>query len=186
MPPDAAPWFPGVKRAFADGFGIRTILLHPGSRGSVSLRSADPRDPVRIHFNFLSDPADLPVLRTGFRIGRAIAYAKPLDPYREAEIVPGEAVATDAEIDHHIRSTAQISSHPVGTCGMGRVLDHDLRVKGIEGLRVCDASAFPDLPSSHINADVIMLAEKAADMIMRPDVSAAYAVDRAIPTAKAG
>jgi choline dehydrogenase-like flavoprotein len=168
-PPHAALWFPGLKGPYLDGYGIRPTLLHPDSRGEILLRSADPRAPVRIVGNFLSAPADLPTLREGFKRARDTAYQKPLDPFRGKEVTPGPDVKTDADIDAFIRRTAITAHHPAGTCAMGigpdAVLDPQLRVRGVERLRVVDASAMPDMVSAHINACVIMMAEKAADMI---------------------
>jgi choline dehydrogenase-like flavoprotein len=161
-------WFPLVKPAYRDGFGIRPTLLHPDSRGEVRLRSADPRDPPRIVGNFLSAPNDLPRLREGFRLARDVARQKALDPFRGVETAPGAAVQSDDEVDAWIRRTAITAHHPAGTCAMGigdAVLDPELRVRGIERLRVVDASAMPDLVSAHINACVLMMAEKAADLI---------------------
>jgi 4-pyridoxate dehydrogenase len=169
LPPHAHLWFPGVKKGYVDGYGIRPTLLHPDSRGEILLRSADPRAPMRIIYNFFSAPNDLPTLREGFKRARNVAYQKPLDPYRGTETAPGEQVKTDAEIDAFIRKTAITAHHPCGTCAMGMgpesVLDPELKVRGVEGLRVVDASAMPDIVSAHINACVLMLAEKASDMI---------------------
>jgi choline dehydrogenase-like flavoprotein len=162
-------WFPLVRPAFQDGFGIRPTLLHPDSRGEILLRSADPREPPRICYNFFSAPDDLPRLRAGFRIARDLAHRAALDPYRGPETNPGEGVKTEAEIDAWLRATVITAHHPAGTCPMGTmpgtVLDPQLRVHGVAGLRVVDASAMPDLVSAHINACVLMMAEKAADMI---------------------
>ncbi len=172
-------WFPGVVKPYDDAFGIRPALLHPESRGDVTLRSADPRDPVRIRFNFLSAPNDLALLREGIRIGRRIARQKPLDPFRGAEIAPGESAQADAEIDAYIRKNVLTVSHPACTCPMGigpaAVLDPDLRVRGVERLRVVDASAMPDLVSAHINACVLMMAERASDLIRQRQVLSAAA-----------
>ncbi|HVY56978.1 MAG TPA: GMC family oxidoreductase N-terminal domain-containing protein [Xanthobacteraceae bacterium] len=168
-PTNARLWFPLIKPAYTDGYGIRPTLLHPESRGEVLLRSADPRDPVRIHYRFLTAPNDLPTLREGFRRARDVAYQKPLDPFRGKELTPGPAVKTDAEIDDFIRRTAITAHHPAGTCQMGTaencVLDPDMRVRGVQNLRVVDASAMPDMVSAHINACVLMMAEKASDLI---------------------
>jgi choline dehydrogenase-like flavoprotein len=174
-PPYAHMWFPGVRLAYADAFGIRPVLLHPDSRGDVTLRSANPRDPVRIHFNFLSAPSDVALLRHGLRLGRELARQKPLDPYRGVELAPGENIKSDAEIDSYIRNALITVSHPSCTCPMGMgpeaVVDPEMRVIGMERLRVVDASAMPDLVSAHINACVLMMAEKAADIIRgRPPV----------------
>jgi 4-pyridoxate dehydrogenase len=162
-------WFPLIRPAFRDGFGIRPTLLHPDSRGEILLRSADPRDPPRICYNFFSAPDDLPRLRAGFRIARDLAHRGALDAFRGAETNPGDQVRSDAEIDAWLRATVITAHHPAGTCAMGTlpgtVLDPQLRVHGIAGLRVVDASAMPDLVSAHINACVLMMAEKAADLI---------------------
>jgi 4-pyridoxate dehydrogenase len=162
-------WFPLLRPAFQDGFGIRPTLLHPDSRGEILLRSADPRDPPRICYNFFSAPDDLPRLRQGFKLARVVAYQRALEPYRGAEIGPGVKVQSDAEIDAWLRRTVITAHHPAGTCPMGTtpdtVLDPETRVHGVEALRVVDAAAMPDLVSAHINACVLMLAEKAADHI---------------------
>jgi 4-pyridoxate dehydrogenase len=158
-------WFPGIKPPFLDGFGIRPCLLHPYSRGDVRLRSADPRAPVRIFYNFLSDPRDLPRLRDGVRRARDVTFQTPMDRFRGEELSPGLQVRTDDEIDAWLRKVLLTAHHPAGTCAIGPVVDPELRVHGIEGLRVVDASAMPDLVSAHINACVLMMAEKASDMI---------------------
>jgi 4-pyridoxate dehydrogenase len=169
-PSHAGLWFPGIRPAYLDGYGIRPTLLHPDSRGEILLRSADPREPMRIHFNFFTAPNDLPTLRNGFKLAREIGYQKPLDRFRGEEKSPGPDVKTDGQIDAFIKRTAITAHHPCGTCAMGSgpdaVLDHQLKVKGIEGLRVVDASAMPDLVSAHINACVLMMADKASDMIL--------------------
>jgi 4-pyridoxate dehydrogenase len=169
LPTHAHLWFPIIKKGYLDGYGIRPTLLHPDSRGEILLRSSDPHAPMRIIYNFFSAPNDLPTLREGFKHARDVAYQKPLEPYRGIETTPGEKVKTDAEIDGYIRKTAITAHHPCGTCAMGMgpdsVLDPELKVRGIEGLRVVDASAMPDIVSAHINACVLMLAEKASDMI---------------------
>jgi 4-pyridoxate dehydrogenase len=178
-PIGAQPHFPGLLKAYTDSFGIDPVILHPQSRGTVRLQSTDPLAPVRIHYNYLSDPADIAKFRLGFRLARAIGNQSVLDAYRDVEITPGPDVTSDADIDAHLRRTATTVSHPVSTARMGSdencVLDPDLRVRGIEGLRVVDASAFPDLVSAHTNAAVIMLAEKASDMIRGRTLAASAA-----------
>ncbi len=160
-------WFPLVRSAFVDGFGIRPTLLHPDSRGELLLGSADPLAPPRIVYRFFTAPNDLPTLREGFKRAREVAFQKAMDPYRDEEINPGLAVKTDVEIDSWLKKVVITAHHPASTCAIGRdgVLDSDLKVHGIEGLRVCDASAMPDLVSAHINACVLMMAEKGADLI---------------------
>ena len=170
-PADTHLWFPGIRPAYVDGYGIRPTLLHPDSRGEILLRSSDPREAPRIAYNFFSAPNDLPRLREGFKRAREVAYQAPMDAYRGRETSPGDAVKTDAEIDAFIRRTAITAHHPCGTCAMGTtpdtVTDPELRVRGVEHLRVVDASVMPDLVSAHINACVLMIAEKASDMIRK-------------------
>jgi len=160
-------WLPFVRPAYVDGFGIRPTLLHPDSRGEVLLGSADPFAPPRIVYRFFTAPNDLPTLREGFKRAREVALQKPMDAYRDAEINPGPSVKTDTDIDAWLKSVVITAHHPAGTCAIGQdgVLDPDLKVHGIAGLRVCDASAMPDLVSAHINACVLMMAEKGADLI---------------------
>ncbi|OGA19785.1 MAG: hypothetical protein A3H32_08750 [Betaproteobacteria bacterium RIFCSPLOWO2_02_FULL_63_19] len=169
VPPQTRLWLPFVRPAYQDAYSIRPTLLHPVSRGRVRLRSADPRAPMRISFNFLSAPQDLPRLREGFRRARDVGEQAAMEPYRGAEAVPGANVTSDADIDAFIRRAALTAHHPAGTCRMGSdcgaVLDPRLRVRGIERLRVVDASAMPDLVSAHINACVLMMAERASDII---------------------
>jgi 4-pyridoxate dehydrogenase len=177
-PLDAALWFPGWKKRYADGYGIRPCLLHPDSRGEVLLRSADPNDKVKIVTNFLTAPNDLPTLRQGVRIAREVAAQPPLAPFRGAETSPGPKIQSDAEIDNWIRNVAATANHPASTCmmgtGPGAVVDPQFRVHGVDGLRVVDASAMPDLVSAHINACVLMMAEKASDLIRgKPALAAA-------------
>jgi len=168
-PSSAGPWFPGVKRAWIDAFMCRAILLRPASRGRILLRSANPEVRVRILPNFLSAEPDLPVLRDGLREVRKVAAQAPLDAFRGREIAPGDAVQTDAEMDAFIRSTPATAHHPCGTCRMGAdedaVVDGRLKLRGVESLRIADASVMPDLVGGNINAAVILIAEKAADMI---------------------
>ncbi len=168
-PPEAGPWFPVVRPPYQDGYYIGGVMLHPESRGEVRLASADPAAPARINFRFLSAENDVRTLRTAFRMARETGYQTPLDGYRGREVSPTPDVRTDAEIDAWIRANARTVSHPCGTTPMGRderaVLDPQLRVRGIDGLRVVDASAMPDLVSAHINACVLMMAERAADLI---------------------
>jgi 4-pyridoxate dehydrogenase len=169
LPAGAHLWFPGLRKPYLDGFGIRPTLLHPDSRGEILLHSADPLAPMRIVYNFFSAPGDLPVLREGVKRARDVAYRGPMDAFRGEELAPGPKVKTDAEIDAWIRKVSITAHHPCGTCQMGigpdAVVDPQLRVRGIEALRVVDASAMPVLVSAHINACVIMMAEKASDMI---------------------
>ena len=169
-PTRAHPWFPGVRPAYEDSFGVRPVMLHPESRGVVRLRSADPTAPVRIIQNFLAAEHDVRTIREGVKLARDVAGRKGLDPFRARETAPGPDCRTDAEIDAFVRRTAITAHHPCATCAMGTgeaaVLDPSLRVRGVQGLRVVDASAMPDLVSGNINACVLMIAEKAADLIL--------------------
>jgi 4-pyridoxate dehydrogenase len=166
---DARPWFPGWQQPPPAVCGIRAVLLHPKSHGTVSLRSPDPLAPVRIQFNFLSDPADLPALIRGCHFALDIARQPSLDRFRGPSLAPGSAAASDTDLAAWIRSTAVTVNHPSGTCKMGNgpdaVVNPDLTVRGIDKLRVVDASVFPDMLSAHINAATMMLAERASDLI---------------------
>ena len=169
-PPSAGLWFPGVKPAYDDGFGIRPCLLHPESRGEVLLSSADPMKAPRSRYNFLSEPGDLAKLVRGFEIGRDIGSRQALGAFRGVEINPGAGVVSRKDVEDWLRRTLTTADHPACTAKMGVgedcVVDPELKVRGIDGLRVVDASAMPDMPSAHLNAIVMMMAEKASDMIL--------------------
>ncbi|HEY1747985.1 MAG TPA: GMC family oxidoreductase N-terminal domain-containing protein [Xanthobacteraceae bacterium] len=171
IPLGAGPYLPPFKPAFADGFGCRAILLRPKSRGEIRLSSSDPRTPPRIYQNFFTSADDLATLRAGIKLTREIGRQKSLKPFVEAEIAPGPNKTSDADIDTHIFATALTAHHPLGTCKMGgasdplAVVDADLRVHGVDGLRVIDASVMPDLVGGMINAPVIMIAERGADLV---------------------
>jgi choline dehydrogenase-like flavoprotein len=169
-PSNAGPWFPGIRSAWRDAFICRPILLRPKSRGTIRLRSADPDDRPRIQQNFLSDERDLPVLRSGLKLLREVAAQPALKPFCGREIGPGERLKSDAELDAYIRANGATAHHPCGTCRMGSdgdaVVDASLQVNGVQGLRIADASVMPDLVGGNINAAVIMIAEKAADLIL--------------------
>jgi choline dehydrogenase-like flavoprotein len=167
--PGAHLWFPGIKRKFDDAIGMRPVLLHPESTGTVRLASADPKAKARMSLDALRTDNDIRTLREGFRRARDVMLQSPLDAYRGRELDPGPDVASDDEIDRYIRATAITAHHPSCSCPMGvgekAVLDPELKVRGVENLRVVDASAMPDLVSGNINACVLMMAEKASDMI---------------------
>jgi choline dehydrogenase-like flavoprotein len=169
-PPDARPWFPVIRPAYVDGFGVRPCVLRPKSRGRIRLRSADPRAHVRIFQNFFADPDDLGILREGCKRARDVVNQKAIDLYRGVELAPGPNAKSDGDIEAWIRKTVNTSSHPSCSCAMGTgdqaVLDPELRVRGLDGLRVVDASAMPDVISGNLNACVLMMAEKASDMIL--------------------
>ncbi|MEQ8701387.1 MAG: choline dehydrogenase [Bauldia litoralis] len=165
----AWPYLSPFKKPFTDGFATRIVAIQPESRGHISLTSADPMEAPRIHQNFLSSPKDWESLRYGFRVARTLAAQPAMQPFVAAEFFPGPDCQSDEAIDAHIRNTSITVHHPAGTCRMGAdaasVVDPSLRVRGVDGLRVVDASVMPDLPCGNINAAVIMIAEKAADLI---------------------
>ena len=150
-------------------FGFGPTVVTPGSRGSISLKSANPLEPPAIRANYLSIPADMRVIVEGVKLSRQLAHAKSFEVYRGGELHPGSSVQSDEEIAEFVRAEAETLYHPVGTCKMGNdsmaVVDASLRVHGIDGLRVADASVMPRIPSGNTNAPTIMIAEKAADLI---------------------
>ena len=168
-PADSYPWFPIFKPAWKDGFGCRAVLLHPESRGSMELTSSIPTTLMKLKQNFLATENDRRVLREGFKICRELSGQSALDKFRAEEFLPGINVKTDDEIDAHIRATGISVHHPCGTCRMGSdndsVVDDVLQVRGVEKLRIVDASVMPDIISGNIHAPVLMIAERAADFI---------------------
>jgi choline dehydrogenase len=161
---------PGFPFPVGHGFAISPVGLYPRSRGRVTLAGPDPFAAPLIDPNLLSVPEDaLPLVR-GVRLARRIFSAPAFEPYRAQESAPGAAVDSDAQLIDYIRAQAYTVHHPVSTCRMGAdplaVVDPQLRVIGLEGLRVADASVFPSLIGGNTNAAVVMVAEKAADMIL--------------------
>jgi choline dehydrogenase len=156
-----------------DGFGytLHACALRPRSRGTIRLKSNDPTAHPAIRPNYLGDVDgyDLAMLIEATRISRAIFAAPPFDPYRGEEIFPGSSAASDAELETFVRRKAETIYHPVGTCRMGEdadaVVDSELRVRGIDALRVVDASVMPTLIGGNTNAPTMMIAERAADLI---------------------
>ena len=151
------------------GYGLITVPLRPKSRGAVTLSGPSPDAPPVIDPRFFSDPADLTLMLRGVRLARHLLEAPAFAPYRGKELSPGAAVVSDEALEAYIRAASATVFHPVGTCRMGpdaaAVVDPELRVRGVEGLRVVDASIMPTLIGGNTNAPVIMIAEKAADMI---------------------
>jgi choline dehydrogenase len=151
------------------GFTIGAVLLQPESRGQITLGSPDPLAPPLIQPNYLSTPSDATTLVDGVKLARRIAQASAFATYRGEEIIPGPSAQSDEAIAEQVRHYAQTLYHPVGTCKMGSdplaVVDEELRVRGVEGLRVVDASVIPTVPRGHTNAPTVMIAEKAADLI---------------------
>ena len=164
--------YDGQAAAEGHGFQAHVGPMRSASRGAVTLRSADPKAPPRIQFNYMSDPQDWADFRHCIRITREIFGQKAFDPYRGKEILPGEQYQTDDELDDHIRRHAESAYHPCGTCKMGKasdpmaVVDPELRVIGVEGLRVADSSIFPRITNGNLNAPSIMVGEKGADHIL--------------------
>ncbi|WP_315700618.1 MULTISPECIES: choline dehydrogenase [unclassified Bradyrhizobium] len=153
------------------GFTASVCQLRPESRGSLKIRSADPAAPPEIRINYLASETDRRANVDGLRILRKILAAPALQPYVTDEAYPGSKVIADEDILAYCRQTGSTIYHPTSTCRMGNdalaVVDERLRVRGIEGLRVVDASIMPDLVSGNTNAPVIMIAEKASDMILQ-------------------
>src|SRR5215469_4613479 len=170
-PLTARPYLPPFTQGYADSFACRAVVLRPESRGRLDLVSTDPRRPMRIRQNFLSTEKDWATLRAGLRLARDVAKQAPLHPFIAGEIAPGTDKTSDRDINAHIRATGISVHHPLGTCKMGAeddpaaVVDGELRVFGVERLRVVDASVMPDMVGGGINAPIIMMAEKAADLI---------------------
>ena len=154
---------------YGHGYSVSTILMRPKSRGTVTLRAADPRANPKIDLNAFSEPEDLDALLRGFKLARRLLDAPAFEPYRGRELKPGPDVQTDDALKDYLRETSGTIYHPVGTCRMGTdaaaVLDPELRLRGIDGLRVVDASIMPRVVGGNTNAPTIMIAEKASDMI---------------------
>jgi len=159
----------GLVRRKENCFGFGPTLIAPESRGNISLRSANPLEPPAIQANYLSTDADLRTMIEGVKLSRRIAHTRAFEPYRGDEIHPGATASSDEDIAEFLRCEVETLYHPVGTCKMGNdplaVVDAQLRVHGIERLRVVDASVMPTIPAGNTNAPTIMIAEKAADMI---------------------
>jgi choline dehydrogenase len=161
----------GFTRLAGHWLTLGPTLIRPQSRGRITLRSLDPRDAPAIQPDYLAAREDVDLMVEGIRLSRSFAGAKAFHPFRGAEVYPGpEAQSADAMVDY-LRARAETIYHPAGTCKMGKdsraVVDARLRVIGVEGLRVVDASVMPVLVGGNTNAPVIMIAEKAADLIRK-------------------
>ncbi|MCW0203290.1 MAG: choline dehydrogenase [Rhodanobacter thiooxydans] len=162
----------GRHRLPGYGYTLHACYLHPRSRGRLRLHSADPAQPIAIHANYLGDPEghDLKMMIEAARLSREILDQPAFAPYRGAPVFPERRIGTDAEYVDFIRRKAETIYHPVGTCRMGKddraVVDSELRVRGVDGLRVVDASVMPSLPTGNTNAPTIMIAERASALIL--------------------
>lgn len=166
---DAMPWFPGIRAVQEHVFWAGLVQLHPESRGWVELKSADPREVAAVTLNVLAEEADREQMRRAVRVARKIYNTPPMGDLLASERTPGEQVQSDDELDAYIRASCYVAQHPVGTCAMGMgersVVDPELRVIGVEGLRVADASVMPTVPGGNTNLPCIMIGEKAADLV---------------------
>jgi choline dehydrogenase len=162
----------GRHRLEGFGFTMHACALRPKSRGHIELKSADPATKPAIYANYLSDADgyDLKMLIEGVRLSRELFAQEAFAPYRGGEILPGAQVVEPVDLEAFVRRKAETIYHPVGTCRMGAdadaVVDTELRVRGIEGLRVVDASVMPCLPGGNTNAPTVMIAERASDFIL--------------------
>ncbi|KAB2664817.1 alanine-phosphoribitol ligase [Brucella tritici] len=159
----------GVEKLKNAGVTLNSAYLHPRSRGTVRLASSDPAAAPLIDPNYWSDPHDLKMSLEGLKIAREILQQEALKPFVMAERLPGPKVVTDDDLFDYACANAKTDHHPVGTCKMGTdasaVVDLELRVRGLEGLRVCDSSIMPRVPSCNTNAPTIMIGEKGSDII---------------------
>jgi len=168
----AAMRYDGQSAVQGHGFQVHVGPNKPASRGHVHIRDNNPLSKPAILFNYLQDPEDIAKWRCCIRLTREILAQPALDPYRGKEIQPSVAIQSDADVDEWVRNKVESAYHPAGTCKMGAsedpfaVIDANCRLRGIEGLRVVDSSIFPSLTNGNLNAPTIMVAEKAADLIL--------------------
>ena len=159
----------GAEEYDGDALTLGPVLVSTKSRGWVKLRSADPADKPRILTNTLAEPEDVASLVAGLKIAREVAGTEPLRSAVGRELYPGDQHQGDADLEEDVRRRVELLYHPVGTCRIGTdadaVVDPELRVRGVSGLRVADASVFPVIPGGNTNAPTIMVAERAADLI---------------------
>jgi choline dehydrogenase len=151
------------------GFAMSVVNLYPRSRGEVRLASSDPRTAPRVNPNILADPEDAAPLLRGLHLVRRLCDMPSFEPYKAAEVRPGRSARSDAELRAYLRQATATAHHPVGSCRMGiddlAVVDPTLRVRGVDALRVVDAAVFPGIVGGNTNAPVVMVAERAADLI---------------------
>ncbi|MES2264718.1 MAG: GMC family oxidoreductase N-terminal domain-containing protein [Pseudomonadota bacterium] len=167
---NAQIWFPGVRKGTGHIVTARNAVRYPSSRGTVTLRSKLASDAPVVKNNLLSEPEDVATLMRAIRQTRELMATAQLAPLLERELSPGPSALSDVDLEKFVRENARPSCHPSGTCAMGvgldAVVDPQLRVHGIGGLRVVDASIMPRIVGGNLNAPIIMIAEKAADMIL--------------------
>jgi choline dehydrogenase len=167
---EARPWFPLLRKGAGHQFSAGALLLNPESRGRVSLASADPAALPKIHLNLLGAEGDRLRMREAIRFMRRFFATEPARQFVAAELAPGAQADSDEAIDGWMRATAISGAHAACTCAMGNdddaVVDAELRVRGIGGLRVVDCSVMPNIIRGNTNAPAIMIAEKAADLIL--------------------
>ncbi len=165
---DPSPAGPRISKTA--GFTCYAHVMRPESKGSVHVTSADAKAPPAIRYNFLSAPVDAELTLRAVRIAQSVMRAPAMAPFRLTEQAPGPKIETDAQLLDWVKATAETTYHPVGTCKMGidplAVVDPELRVHGLQGLRVADASIMPTLTSGNTNAPSIMIGEKAADLVL--------------------
>ncbi len=165
-----APFFFPEYGPLDAGITLVPVVSQPQSYGNVQLRSSNPLDPPVININYLSSQTDVDVMISGINLGRTLMSSHLLDEFRGDEVVPGPGLTTREQLEHYVRSTAVTVWHPCGTCRMGHddmaVVDPQLRVHGVEGLRVIDCSVIPRIVNVNLQATVIMIGEKGADMIL--------------------
>jgi choline dehydrogenase len=163
-------WFPGIVKGGDHKLMMNFAVAHPQSRGAVTLSSADPCAAPRIVFNLLTEPSDIKQLRDAYRLLRDLIRQPALARIAGAVTRPASEPSDDAGLDDYLRSVAATTSHPLGSCRMGidndAVVDAECRVRGIEGLRVVDASIFPTQISGNPHATVMMLGDRVSDMII--------------------
>lgn len=165
------PWFPGWRPSAGNQFTAAAMQMRPEGRGSVTLRSADPRDPPCIRLGLLSRPADRQAARDMLRFIRSFFATAPLSGIISGEIFPGPAVQSDDELDAALRETIQVGMHPAGSCAMGldpatSVVDARLKVHGIRGLHIADTSVMPRIVSGNTAAPAVMIGEKLSDLML--------------------
>ena len=174
---DAHLWFPGWRAPQPPGFYVTVCQLYAKSRGRLTLRSADPAAAPRIALNLFTHPDDLLQMRRAIRLARQLYAQAPQADLVGDELLPGPQFQTDDALDDAIRAQGGITHHPVGTCAMGlhadAVVDPELRVHGIAGLRVADASVMPTIVGANTNAATVMIGEKAADLVLGRQLPAA-------------